>query len=177
MFFLPGPIIAALTFPWVIIHEFAHQLFCRSFGVAIFDVCYFRFGNPSGYVIHEHPEKMSQQIWIGVGPLIVNSVLGGLIAAPTSVPVLQFQVGSPLDFFLVWLGISIAMHAFPSTGDAKTLLNAVSAPGVSLAARMVAYPVVGMIFLGALGSVVWLDAVYGVGIAITLPTVLVILLA
>jgi hypothetical protein len=123
VFFIPGPLIAALTFPGVVVHELAHQFFCRLFGVAIFDVCYFRFGNPAGYVIHEHPTKASQQIWIGVGPFLVNSVVGAIIAAPASIQVLQFEAGTPLDYVLIWLGISIAMHAFPSTGDAKGWRN------------------------------------------------------
>lgn len=177
MFFIPGSIITILTFPGVIVHEFAHQLFCRLFNVAIFDVCYFRFGNPAGYVIHEHPAKTGQQIWIGIGPFIVNSVLGAIISAPSSIQVFWFLTGSPLDFFLIWLGISIAMHAFPSTGDAMTLLQALSAPGVSLVLKVVAYPIVGIIFLGAIGSIFWLDAVYGVAVAIAFPTFLVMLFA
>jgi hypothetical protein len=175
--FIPGPVIAALTFPGVIVHEFAHQLFCRIFGVAIFDVCYYRYGNPAGYVIHEHPAKAGQQIWIGVGPFIVNSVLGAIIAAPASIQVFQFEAGSPLDYFLIWLGVSIAMHAFPSTGDAKTLRGAVSEAGVPLGVKMAAYPIVGLIYLGAIGSFIWLDAFYGVGLALALPKLLVTLLA
>lgn len=111
-FFIPVQIIAALTFPGVIIHEFAHRMFCRFFGVAIFDVCYFRIGNPAVCVIREHPAKTSQQIWIGVGPFIVNSILGGIISAPASIQVFQFEVGSSLDFFLIWLGVAIALPAF-----------------------------------------------------------------
>src|SRR5215510_9894376 len=107
--FIPGPIIALLTFPGVLVHELAHQLFCRLFGVAIFDVCYFRFGNPAGYVIHERPTQARQQIWIGVGPFIVNTVIGAIIGAPASIQVLQFEAGTPLDYLLIWLGISIAM--------------------------------------------------------------------
>lgn len=26
-----------------------------------------------------------------------------------------------LDYFMIWLGVSIAMHSFPSTGDAKSI--------------------------------------------------------
>lgn len=152
MFFIPGPFFAALTFPGVVVHELAHQFFCRLFRVAIFDVCYFRFGNPAGYVIHEHPTKASQQIWIGVGP-------------------------APRDYVLIWLGISIAMHAFPSTGDARSLRSAVSAAGVPLRVKIIAYPIVGIIFLGAIGSFFWLDAIYGVGVALAGPKLLVAVLA
>lgn len=177
MFFIPGPVVALLTFPGVVVHELAHQLFCRYFGVAIFDVCYFRLGNPAGYVIHEHPPKASQQIWIGIGPFVINSVIGGLIAAPASIQLLQFEVGTPLDYLLIWLGVSIAMHAFPSTGDAKSLRVAVSAAGVSAGVKAVAYPIVGIIFLGAIGSFFWLDAFYGVAVALAGPKLLVTLLA
>jgi len=116
MFFIPGPVIAALTFPGVIVHEMAHQLFCRLFRVAVLDVCYFRFGNPAGYVI-------------------------------------------------------------PSTGDAKTLRTAVSGPSVSILAKLVAYPIVGIIYVGAFGSMVWLDAIYGLGVALATPKLLVMLFA
>jgi hypothetical protein len=69
------------------------------------------------------------------------------------------------------------MHAFPSTGDAKTLRGAVAAAGVPLGVKMAAYPVVGLIYLGAIGSFIWLDAIYGVGVALALPKFLVTLLA
>jgi hypothetical protein len=173
---IPGIFIAALTFPGVIVHELAHQLFCRIFGVAVLDVCYFRFGNPSGYVIHEPPQKHGQQILIGVGPFLVNSVLGAIIAAPASIPVLQFEAGSPVDYFMIWLGVSIAMHAFPSTGDAKSLHAAMSQPGVPIGMKLVAYPIVGIIVLGAVGSFFWLDAIYGVALAVAGPKLLVALL-
>lgn len=31
MFFIPGQLIALVTFPGVIVHELAHQLFCRRY--------------------------------------------------------------------------------------------------------------------------------------------------
>lgn len=52
---IPGFLISILTFPGVIVHEIAHQLFCRICGVAVLDVCYFKAGNPAGYVVHEIP--------------------------------------------------------------------------------------------------------------------------
>ena len=30
---IPGPIISALTFPGVVVHEFAHETFCKLFKV------------------------------------------------------------------------------------------------------------------------------------------------
>jgi hypothetical protein len=177
MFFIPGWLISILTFPGVIVHEIAHQLFCRLFRVAVLNVCYFRIGNPAGFVVHEHPRKASHHLWIGIGPFFLNTILGALIALPGAIPVLQFESGSLLDWFFVWLGVSIAMHAFPSTGDAQSIWQGVQSPETPLAARIIAAPVVGIIYLGAFGSMVWLDAVYGVGVAMLLPKLLVWVLA
>jgi hypothetical protein len=33
----------------------------------------------------------------------------------------------------------------------------------------VAYPIVGLIYLGALGSFFWLDLLYGIGVVVGLP--------
>jgi hypothetical protein len=141
--FIPGPLIALATFPGVIVHEIAHQLFCRIFRVAVFDVCYFRLGNPAGYVIHEPPSNASQQIWIGIGPFFVNSILGALIALPAVIPVMRFEAGAPLDYLLMWLGVSIAMHAFPSTGDAKSIWSAVQRYLLDNSGRATARPAIG----------------------------------
>jgi Putative zincin peptidase len=173
MFFIPGPLIALATFPGVIVHELAHQLFCRWFRVPVLKVCYFRIGNPAGFVIHEPPTKTYQSLFISIGPFLINTVMGALIAFPAALPVIKFGTGDLLDYFLIWLGVSIAMHAIPSTGDAKSLWHSVKGPGVSSAVRFIVAPVVGLIYLAAFGRVFWLDLVYGIGVAVGLPTLLV----
>jgi hypothetical protein len=74
---------------------------------------------------------------------------------------------------LIWLGVSIAMHAIPSTGDAKSLWQSAKAPGVSSVTRLMIAPIVGIIYLASVGRVFWLDLIYGIGVAIGLPTLLV----
>jgi hypothetical protein len=178
---IPGFVIAILTFPGVIVHELAHQFFCRLFKVPVFKVCYFRVGNPSGYVIHEHPNSPWTSLLIGIGPLFVNSVVGPLVALPA---VLAFKFNSDqvqgfelmmvwLNIFLIWLGVSIAMHSFPSTGDAASIWKKVTEPGHSIWLKIVGVPLVGLIWAGAVGSVFWLDAIYGAFIACFLPGILV----
>lgn len=76
MIIIPGFLISLLTFPGVMVHEFAHQLFCRIMRVPVYDVVY-------------------------------------------------FQAKNPLTLLLGWLGVSILMHAFPSTGDAKVMVKAI----------------------------------------------------
>jgi hypothetical protein len=78
---------------------------------------------------------------------------------------------------LLWLGISIAMHAFPSTGDAQGMRRAVSSPSASSWARIVGYPVVALIYVGAVGKVLWLDLAYGFAVALLLPRLLIALMA
>ena len=169
MWFIPGELIAVLTFPGVIVHEAAHQLFCRFFRVAVHDVCYFRVGNPAGYVVHEQSAMPSHQIWIALGPFLLNTLLGALIAAPAAIPVMQFDVGGPLDYLLIWLGVSIAMHAFPSTGDGESIWDALETRQTSLLTKLIGVPAIGVICLAALGSFVWLDLLYGLAVAMLLP--------
>jgi hypothetical protein len=69
------------------------------------------------------------------------------------------------------------MHAIPSTGDAKTIWHAVQAPGTPAAIKIVAVPIVGIIYLGAVGSFFWLDLIYGCALAMLVPKLLIALLA
>ncbi len=163
---IPGFIITILTFPGVIIHELAHKLFCSFTGTKVLEVCYFRLGNPAGYVIHEKPATVWQHILIGLGPLFVNTGFGlllGLLAMP-------FKESAPAVFgILFWLAISVAMHSFPSTGDAKSIWHAVWHRDAPVFAKLVGTPLVGMIFLGAIGSVIWLDLFYGIAVVVFIP--------
>jgi hypothetical protein len=163
---IPGFIITWLTFPGVIIHEFAHKFFCSLTGTKVLEVCYFRFGNPAGFVIHEQPATVWQHILIGIGPLFVNTGLGLLLGALA----LPLKHSAPAVFYvLFWLAISVAMHSFPSSGDAKSIWNAVWNHSAPISAKLVGTPLVGVIFLGAIGSIFWLDLIYGVAVVVLIP--------
>ena len=41
----PGLFVSILTFPGVIVHELAHQLFCYMCNIKVNKVVYFQFGN------------------------------------------------------------------------------------------------------------------------------------
>ena len=176
--FIPGFLISILTFPGVIFHELAHLLFCRFCNVAVVDVCYFRFGNPAGYVQHEIPQKASQNIWIGIGPFLVNTIIGSLIAMPAAVQIIQFKDYSNLLYlFLTWLGVSIAMHSFPSIGDAISIWQSVWAKETGILVKIAGTPIVGIIVICSLGSFFWLDLLYGIGVAVFIPKLLISLFA
>lgn len=175
--FIPGFIIAWVTFPGVIVHEMAHQLFCYLFGIPVYGVSYFRFGNPAGYVIHGPARRPWHSVMAAIGPFFVNTITGALIAFPASVPVLTLHAGTPVDYVLLWLGVSIAMHSFPSRGDAANIWITMKGTGVPLHTKVWAYPVVVLIYIGAVGSMFWLDAIYGVTVASLLPNWLIQTLA
>lgn len=178
---IPGFLIAWVTFPGVIVHELAHALFCRAFGLKIYAVCYFRFSTgfrqPSGFVIHERSKNPWQDMVVAVGPFFVNTVVGAVLAAPAAIPLFRFGSGDLLDYFMAWLGLSVAMHAFPSTVDAKSVWDSVVKGDASPALKVVGVPVVGLVYVGALLSVFWIDLVYGIAVAGLLPNLLVKLLA
>ncbi|RYD85464.1 MAG: DUF3267 domain-containing protein [Sphingobacteriales bacterium] len=171
--FIPGILISIATFPGVIVHELAHQLFCRWFKVPVFGVCYFRFENPVGYVIHEPAKEVYQTVFISVGPFIINTILCFVIGFSAA---LQFKFDSAnlLDYLLMYLAISIGAHAFPSTGDASSLWNAVvKSKTSSWFSKAIVTPIVGFIYLGALGSFFWLDIIYGSAVALGLPYIII----
>jgi hypothetical protein len=174
MIIIPGFIIALLTFPGIIVHEMAHQFFCRITGTAVLNVCYFRIGNPAGYVVHEAARSPGKSLLISIAPFFFNTIVGALIAAPAAMSQ-DFNEADPLNFLLLWLGISIAMHSFPSTGDAQSLWGSLRQEPWWL--RVLVAPIVALIFVGAIGSFIWLDVLYGVGVAFGVPKLVVQLFA
>lgn len=178
MIIIPGFLISMLTFPGVVVHELAHQIFCRLFRIPVYEVVYYRTGNPSGYVIHEGVNDPFQVFMTSAGPFFINTLLGMLIVAPASVELLTFQdYRNPLTLLLGWLGISILAHAFPSTGDAKVMVERIlKNPEVGMGAKILAAPFIGLIYIGAVGSVFWLEFIYAIAMAMILPNLLVRLL-
>lgn len=174
--FVPGNFVALLTFPGVIVHETAHQLCCRLCRVAVLDVCYFQMADPVGYVQHEKIERPGAQVFVAVAPFLLNTLLGALIAAPSAIPVLQLDTGDALDYFLIWLGVSIAMHAFPSPADADSMLSAVKGERGNRLTKLFVLPLALLSYAAYLGSFFWVDVLYGVGVALLLPRLVVWLL-
>lgn len=170
---IPGILITWLTFPGVIVHEFAHALFCRLCKVAIFEVKYFQFGaGPSGYVVHGPTSGINQAVLIGVEPFIVNTLIGGIIGAPAALPVIILGSRSIPDLLLFWLGISIAMHSFPSKGDAESILSQAQdaaggepPPGVKF--------VCGLIKFLSFASMFWIDLIWALAVVGGVPYLIV----
>ena len=167
--FLLRIFLALASLPGIVIHEVGHQIFCHLTGTRVIRVRYFRFGIPPGYVLHERPRSVFRHVLIGLGPLFLNSalafglgwmVLQGLILGTN----LWTQKVLPL-----WLGIAIGMHAFPSYGDAESILDAVWTRGAGILAKLLGTPIALLMFLGAFLANLGLDLIYGLGVGVGLP--------
>ena len=170
MFFIPGFLISIATFPGVIVHEAAHLLFCRLGKLAVFDVCYFRVGNPAGYVIHQGTKNFTTAWMVGMGPFFLNSALCVLFCSASFMPVWELGIPDPLAYFFYWLGLSMGMHAFPSTQDMKGLWELMPAESRKFnPLAIVSYPIVSLVHILNLLRVVWADLGYGIAIGILAP--------
>jgi hypothetical protein len=167
---IPGFLIAIVTFPGVIVHEAAHMFFCKLRHVAVLDYCFFRIGNPAGYVIHEEIDNFTTTFLVCVGPLLINSLLCILICFPAFMPVRMFEIEHYLSYFLLWLGVSIGMHAFPSNHYATNLYNHAKKAIKSLnPLALLSFPLVLLIFIANVLSMFWADYLYGLALGLLLP--------
>jgi hypothetical protein len=173
---IPSQIVALLTFPGVVAREVVEQFFCRWLGVAVLDVCYFRFGSPPGYVAHEPKLPVRQSLWIGLGPFFVNSLLGALVAFPAVLPALELRVSNAQSYVLAWLGISIAAHALPNREEAVILWHTICGRECPLVTRLLATPVAGLVLIVSAGRIFGLDLLYGVAMVAAPPVLLLYIL-
>jgi hypothetical protein len=173
MIFIPGFLIALVTFPGVIVHEAAHQFFCKRNGLGVLEVCYFRIGNPAGYVIHETTAAFRPMWMVAMGPFFVNTTLCVLFCSAAFIPIGMLGVDDPLAILFMWLGISIGMHAIPSGQDMQGIWRLM--PSEARARNplaLVSYPIVALVFLFNLLRIFWADAIYAVLIGVAAPWLL-----
>ena len=57
-----------------------------------------------------------------------------------------------IDIFLIWLSVSIAMHAIPGRGDAKNMWKAVSANQAPFLSKIIVSPIIAIIYLFSWGA-------------------------
>jgi len=166
---IPGWLISLLTFPGIILHEWAHKKFCDIANVKVYKVVYFNFNciienEPPGYVIHERPTTYKQIFLISVGPLIINSlatILFGYLFQILGLNTPETQ-NSLLTIILAWLALSFGIHAFPSDEDMKHIFEASKIELAKGGSKLhyLAFPFVWLISLANKLRVIWFDAIY-----------------
>lgn len=114
---------AGLTFPGIIVHEFSHKIICDLFSIKIFEIKYFQFKNPTGYIHRENTDTFFQALLICLSPILLNSVLGFMSLFLWKIISLDtfFSDYSIFGFFFQWLGFSIILYSFPSSDDCDNL--------------------------------------------------------
>ncbi len=177
---LIGWLVTLVTAPGVVVHEFAHAKVCQWADVPILEVCYFQLGDPPGYVLHAEPESYRDSYLISVAPFLVNTIVAALLFV--AIPLLATGAGGvgeagTVGWIVFWLGISVAAHAFPSTGDAKSVWTDTKAHYRSSPLALVGLPIVVLIYIANLLSIVWFDFIYAlllyVAVAMVLPGMLI----
>lgn len=156
---IPGILISILTFPGIIVHEWAHKKFCNWLKVPVNKVVYFRFGNPAGYVIHEEPKNYGQSFWISIGPFIINSLITITLAF---VATLFGFLDSNVGLVLLWVAVSVGMHSFPSNHDMKNVWEASKTELKKGASPLhyLAFLLVAIVWVANALSFFWFDLIY-----------------
>ncbi|OGE31819.1 hypothetical protein A2631_01670 [Candidatus Daviesbacteria bacterium RIFCSPHIGHO2_01_FULL_44_29] len=175
MFFIPGWLISLVTFPGVIAHEAAHRFFCDLAKVPVYRVCYFRVGNPAGFVIHGQVKSLRSSFLISVGPLIVNTLLCMLLTFSAAFPLMILNAKSynPVFMLIAWVGFSIGMHAFPSNEDMSGFLEQVKLTHERDFFYFVSKIFAWIIKFANMARIFWFDFIYAFAISMLLPTLLV----
>jgi hypothetical protein len=169
---ITGFIVAIATFPGMVVRQALTQLLCWYYGIPVFKVCYFRPWPPFGFVEYETPKSPWTGLALIFGPAVGNAVLGFLIGCPA---ILGFFGGDENAFFflkdllLIWLGVSVATHAFPNFKDAEAIQRAFAADHLSGTSRWIGGTLSAGAYVAAVGSMVWLDVICSVILVIVIP--------
>ena len=185
----PGFIVNWLTFPGVIIHEFAHKKMCDWRGILVSDVQYFSLSG-SGYVDHARPYAFGDAWAISGAPFFVNTLLAVALYAIAGVVYLSArqnpdatwvsEIGSPLLFIIVglgWLGFSIGVHAIPSYADVGNIWRAVKVRWNESVLAFLSIPLAALLFLMSWLKFFWFDFIYSAILAVLSYIVIAVLLA
>lgn len=130
--FIPGELIALVTFPGVIIHEISHRFFCDLYNVAVYEINYFRpLSKRAGHVLHMPTKNFYHAFFIACAPLIINSIVCMLLTFPcacraylgTSFIEDMTSSFSFLYGIMTWIGFSAGWNAMPSDHDVSGLLK------------------------------------------------------
>jgi hypothetical protein len=151
--------ISLVTFPGVIVHEWAHKFFCDRAGVPVAKTRYFRLGNPAGYVVHAPATRYHHAVLIEIAPLLLNTLIALLIFC-----VAMFIRNMTAVYVLCWLGISVAMHAFPSGEDADNLWHDTRKALPKNPLAYICLPLVGLVKLAQLLRFIWFGLIYAVAL-------------
>jgi len=150
-------LIALATFPGIILHEWAHKFFCDRTKVPVYKTCYFRLGNPPGYVTHGPADTYGKAFLISTAPFLVNTAIAVILFIIAVIIPPGF-----IAYILYWLGISVAIHSFPSSQDADNLWSYSKRAWRHNPLVLLSLPVIGLIKLASILSTIWFNLLYAI---------------
>lgn len=163
----PDWIFDPITAPGVVFRQVVRVLICRLRGLYVTQVCFFQFEWPAGYVwIHATGKALDEALLL-IGPFVACTVAGSVISLPAIVPMMLFEVSTPLHWSLVWIGASIAAHAFPDRTDVERISR--GSQGLAGGEKHIALLLEGLARFGYVARGCWMDLIYGVFVVAVVP--------
>jgi hypothetical protein len=107
---------------------------------------------------------------MSLGPFFINTLLCMTFCTAAFLPVWELKVFDPLAYFFYWLGISIGMHAFPSTADLSHLWA--DAPDLAKKGNplaIVSLPLAGILVVLNYARMIWAALAYGIAVGVLTP--------
>ena len=152
--------VATLLFPGVVVHEAAHVLFCKFFGIRVHEVRFFSIKRAIGYVHRDNGTRPIQNILIGLGPMLVNPLVGFGLGALLVEPGWRHLLQGPGYLVYCWLGVSISAMGAPSFGDVQQARQLVMY-SPSAVVRGMSFGLIGIALTCAIGGLFLLDVACG----------------
>lgn len=166
---VPGIVIAFITFPGVIIYQILRRFCLDLMHVPVYEASYFDFAHPTANIAHEKVNNLFKAYVIAVGPFIGCSALSFLLGLPIA---LLMSLSAPIGvehWIIMWIAISIGMHAFPVPDDMDTLHECVRGLGGFNLLLPLSWMMLITVKIARFLRVVWFDAIYAGIIAFAIP--------
>jgi hypothetical protein len=131
--YIPGEVVALVTFPGVVLHEVSHRFFCDITNVDVYAISYFKpLSKKSGHVISQPTNNLFHKFLISTGPLIINSLVCMALTFPAGcnfylgtwcvVGYASFSISLAYGV-MAWIGYSVGFNAIPSNQDMNGLVG------------------------------------------------------
>jgi hypothetical protein len=171
MAIIPGFVITIVTFPGYIMHTVAGRLWCDILRVPVYEAHYF-----TGIIIHEKVEQPWKAALIAYAPFSINSILCSVLFFPVAFSTMldneMSGIASTVHGFLVWVGLSVGMHAIPTTEHIKFYMDDIP----DYKRKGIGYFIIrsiGVLFSGVnLLKFFWIDFFYAWFIGIIVPYII-----
>lgn len=144
-----GFLIKLLTFPGAFMHAYWEHIMCKTYNCPVDDHRYMRPDEMCGHIEHDEFGTAGQQFAFCFFPMLFNGFLGLAIGLPAIINAVFLGGAAWYHYIMLWLGISLLTNAFPLIEDAMALWEKVYSGGKNIVLKILAFPLLAIIFAGA----------------------------